>query len=163
MDGSLEILTSDLFLILTGIVCSQPILLWDIKVWNVYVTGCYDTGMSGQCSCSTKFKRKGRPSRTGTTKRSVTRSAYNINYRRHTVLLLSTVREGKSIRGAFTGAMADQFSCTDGKTDICEMFYKAAHKVTQDHRCKQINQTSVIIQTTVKKLVLPGVATTAAV
>ena len=83
--------------------------------------------------------------------------------RRHTVLLLSTVREGKSIRGAFTGAMADQFSCTDGKTDISEMFYKAAHKVTHDDRCKQINQTPVIIQTTVKKLVLPGAATTTAV
>ena len=83
--------------------------------------------------------------------------------RRHTVLLLSTVREGKSIRGAFTGAMADQFSCTDGKTDISEMFYKAAHKVTHDDQCKQINQTPVIIQTTVKKLVLPGAATTTAV
>ena len=83
--------------------------------------------------------------------------------RRHTVLLLSTVREGKSIRGAFTGAMADQFSCTDGKTDISEMFYKAAHIVTQDDRCKQINQTPVIIQTTVKELVLPGAATTTAV
>ena len=75
--------------------------------------------------------------------------------RRHTVLLLSTVREGKSIRGAFTGAMADQFSCTDGKTDISEMFYKAAHKVTHDHRCKQINQTPKCELTLDKKLVLP--------
>ena len=83
--------------------------------------------------------------------------------RRHTVLLLSTVREGKSIRGAFTGAMAHQFSCTDGKTDISEMFYKAAHKVTHDDRCKKINQTPLIIQTTVKKLILPGAATSTAV
>ena len=75
--------------------------------------------------------------------------------RRHTVLLLSTVREGKSLCGAFTGALVDQFSCTDGKIDISEMFYKATHKVTHDNRCKQINQTPKFELTLDKKLVLP--------
>ena len=42
--------------------------------------------------------------------------------RPHTVLLLATVRGGKAVRGAFTGAMADQFRIADGKKDISAMF-----------------------------------------
>ena len=35
--------------------------------------------------------------------------------RPHTVFLLATVRGGTAIRGAFTGAMADQFRYADGR------------------------------------------------
>ena len=45
--------------------------------------------------------------------------------RPHTVLLLATVRGGKAIRGAFTGAMADEFRSADGKMTVDEMFDRA--------------------------------------
>ena len=38
--------------------------------------------------------------------------------RPHTVLLLATVTGGLAIRGAFTGALADQIRVSDGKTVI---------------------------------------------
>lgn len=45
--------------------------------------------------------------------------------RHHTVLLLATVRGGIAYRGAFTGAMADEFRAADGRKDIYEMFRSA--------------------------------------
>lgn len=52
--------------------------------------------------------------------------------RDNTVLLLATVRGGIATRGAFTGAMADQFRTADGKRDIYKMFTKATFSMKQD-------------------------------
>ena len=45
--------------------------------------------------------------------------------RPHTVLVLSTVTGGEAIRGAFTGAIADQIRKSDGNTSISDLFDRA--------------------------------------
>ena len=51
--------------------------------------------------------------------------------RPHTVLLLATVTGGEAIRGAFTGALADQFRAADGQTAIYTMYNRAVEVMMQ--------------------------------
>ena len=76
--------------------------------------------------------------------------------RPHTVLLLATVTGGEAIRGAFTGALADQFRAADGKTDIYTMFNRAVNiMIRNDAACR--DQRPEMRITTDKNLVLPPV------
>ena len=75
--------------------------------------------------------------------------------RPHTVLLLATVRGGKAQRGAFTGAMADQFRSADGKTDISVMFDRASEIMDEREDCQYIGQCPEFRKTTKKQLILP--------
>lgn len=75
--------------------------------------------------------------------------------RRHTVLLLATVREGKAIRNAFTAAMASQFRRADGETDIGIMFDLAVHEMMKDSDCVAIDQCPEFRKTTTKSLTFP--------
>ena len=60
--------------------------------------------------------------------------------RPHTVLLLATVRGGIAIRGAYTGAMADQFRSADWKTDISVMFDRASKIMDEREDCQYLGQ-----------------------
>lgn len=75
--------------------------------------------------------------------------------RRHTVLLLATVREGLAKRGAFTRAMAEEFRSADGKKDISEMFNRAVERLMTDPSCRY--QVPEYRQTTSRHLVLPAI------
>ena len=75
--------------------------------------------------------------------------------RTHTVLLLATVRGGKARRGAFTGAMADQFRYADGKTDISVMFDRASKIIDEREDCQYVGQCPEFRKTTKKQLILP--------
>lgn len=75
--------------------------------------------------------------------------------RPETVLLLATVRGGKAKRGAFTGAMADEFREADGKKDIGYMFDSAVYKLKQDPDCESICQCPEFRKTTSKVLIMP--------
>ena len=76
--------------------------------------------------------------------------------RPHTVLLLATVTGGLAIRGAFTGALADQIRAADGKTDIYTMFNRAVdNMIRNDAACS--DQVPEMRNTTRKSLILPPV------
>ena len=61
--------------------------------------------------------------------------------RPHTVLLLATVTGGLAIRGAFTGALADQIRVSDGKTVIYCMFNKAVNSMIRNElACVELGQ-----------------------
>ena len=82
--------------------------------------------------------------------------------RPHTVLLLATVTGGEAIRGAFTGALADQFRAADGKTDIYTMFNRAVNiMIRNDAACR--DQRPEMRITTDRNLVLPPVVNDCAV
>ena len=71
--------------------------------------------------------------------------------RPHTVLLLATVTGGLAIRGAFTGALADQIRAADGKTDIYTMFNRAVDNMNTHEQRPEMRIT------TQKALILPPV------
>jgi hypothetical protein len=73
--------------------------------------------------------------------------------RPHTVLLLATVTGGLAIRGAFTGALADQIRAADGKTDIYSMFNRAVNSMIRNEPAC-VGQTPEIRATTDKNLIL---------
>ena len=76
--------------------------------------------------------------------------------RPHTVLLLATVTGGLAIRGAFTGALADQIRVSDGKTDIYCMFNRAVNSMIRNEpACVELDQIPEIRATTDKSLILP--------
>ena len=74
--------------------------------------------------------------------------------RPHTVLLLATLTGGLAIRGAFTGALADQIRAADGKTDIYRMFNSAADNMIRFNPACE-NQRPEMRISTQKLLVLP--------
>ena len=69
------------------------------------------------------------------------RNMHIVLTRPHTVLLLATVTGGVAHRGAFTSAVADQIRATDGKTDICTMFCKAAKNLSCEKQCPEFRMT----------------------
>ena len=69
--------------------------------------------------------------------------------RPHTALLMATMTGGVAYRGAFSGAIADQFRRDGGKMDICSMHKSAA----ADPRCK--DQYPELRITLNKNLILP--------
>ena len=71
--------------------------------------------------------------------------------RPHTVLLMSTVAGGDSLRGAFTGAIAETFHKVDGKSSIYTMFSKSKEKMSQ----LRAEQTFEMRTTLKKELILP--------
>ena len=73
--------------------------------------------------------------------------------RTHTVLLLSTMRHGYAKRGAYTGALSEQFKKANTKMDIHEMHNKAVAEMTKKFGDEQSPE---IRSTLKKKLVLPG-------
>ena len=76
--------------------------------------------------------------------------------RPHTVLLLATVTGGLAIRGAFTGALADQIRVSDGKTDIYCMFNRAVNSMMRNEpACVELGQVPEFKATTDKSLILP--------
>ena len=82
--------------------------------------------------------------------------------RPHTVLLLATVTGGIAIRGAFTGALADQIRAANGKTDIYTMFNRAVNRmIRNDAACR--DQRPEMRITTDRNLVLPPVVNDTAV
>ena len=58
--------------------------------------------------------------------------------RPNTVLLLATLTGGRAVRGAFSGAMADQIKAADGKRDIYQMFAKACKQMRKNYRNSEI-------------------------
>ena len=62
---------------------------------------------------------------------------------------MATVTGGLAYRGAFTGAMANEFRGADGKIDICSMFISAA----ADDVCRE--QSPEFRMTLNKTLILP--------
>ena len=53
---------------------------------------------------------------------------------------MATVTGGLAYRGAFTGAMANEFRGADGKIDICSMFISAAADDvcrSEERRCRE--------------------------
>ena len=73
--------------------------------------------------------------------------------RPHSVMMLATVPGGAAVRGAFTGALADEISQADGKTDIHAIFTKASDAISSNSFAQQ----PVFRSTLRKKLVLPKV------
>ena len=74
--------------------------------------------------------------------------------RKHSYLLLSSVIGGASVRGAYTGALAEQFQKADGKTDIFQMIKMAKLQMQKKHpECE--NQVPETRDTLMKNLVLP--------
>ena len=53
-------------------------------------------------------------------------------HRPHTLLLMSTIAGGYSIRGAFTGAIARQFAKADGKITVNDMVTYAVIEMKKD-------------------------------
>ena len=81
--------------------------------------------------------------------------------RPHTMLLLATVTGGLAIRGAFTGALADQIKASDGKTDIYCMFNRAMNiMIRNEAACAELGQVPEIRATTDKNLILPPATST---
>ena len=78
-----------------------------------------------------------------------TQTLHVILTRPHTVLLLATVTGGVAYRGNFTGAVAQQFSLSDGKTEICEMFRRAVSNMPK------VEQTPELRTTMSKTLIVP--------
>lgn len=82
----------------------------------------------------------------------------HISLRRdNTVLLLSTVREGKALRGAFSGAMADQFRSANGKKEIHEMFAAASKHMPRTEATK--DQKPEFRSVLKQRIILPPAAT----
>ena len=75
--------------------------------------------------------------------------------RPHTVLLLATVRGGVAYRGMFTGAMADQFRSSDGRTDIYRMFTQAVSAMKKSQPESTYQQDPEFRAVTEKTLILP--------
>ena len=75
--------------------------------------------------------------------------------RPHTVLLLATVRGGRAVRVAFTGAMADQFVIADGKKDISAMFDCAVRSLRKGRDEQTEEQIPEFRKTTDNVLILP--------
>ena len=71
--------------------------------------------------------------------------------RRHTALLMATVTGGVAYRGAFTGAIANEFREADGKKDICSMYISAAADSACREQCPEFRMTLD------KTLILPPV------
>ena len=84
--------------------------------------------------------------------RAINESDVIILKRKDTVALHSTVADGKSYRGQYTKALAEQIHSSDGNTDIYDMHKKAADKVTTNHIGQQ---TPKIESTATKSLKLP--------
>ena len=84
------------------------------------------------------------------------RDAHITLTRPNTVLHQATVGGGLACRGAFTGAMADEFRSADGKKEIYSMFVSASARVKQGayHGAYQIPK---LESTTDKHLILPPV------
>ena len=61
--------------------------------------------------------------------------------RRHTALLMATVTGGVAYRGAFTGAIANEFREADGKKDICSMYISAAADEACREQCPEFRMT----------------------
>ena len=78
------------------------------------------------------------------------------------MLLLATVTGGLAIRGAFTGALADQIRVSDGKTDIYCMFNRAVNSMIRNEpACVELGQIPEIRATTDKSLILlPAITNT---
>ena len=74
------------------------------------------------------------------------------------MLLLSTVTGGLVIRGAFTGAIADELRKSDGQTDIYSMFTLAVNKLVRSKSLQRPEMRS----TADKFLVLPPALNNAA-
>lgn len=74
--------------------------------------------------------------------------------RPHTVLLMATVTGGYAYRGAYTGAMADQFCLADGKKDIHEMHNSAVQQMQKAQQIYEQDQVPEYRDTLNKKLVL---------
>ena len=78
-----------------------------------------------------------------------TQTLHVILTRPHTVLLLATVTGGVAYRGNFTGAVAQQFGQSDGKTEICEMFRRSVSNMPK------VEQTPEMRTTMGKTLIVP--------
>ena len=78
--------------------------------------------------------------------------------RPHTVLLLSIVTGGLAIKGAFTGAIADELRKSDGKTYIYSMFTLTVNKLVRSQSLQRPEMRS----TADKFLVLPPALNNAA-
>ena len=74
--------------------------------------------------------------------------------RPHTALLLSTVAGGTALRGAYTGAIADQISKSSGKTDINSMHTAAVKQVQQTFSLNH-DQIPELRHTLDKTLIMP--------
>ena len=61
--------------------------------------------------------------------------------RRHTALLMATVSGGLAYRGAFTGAIANEFREADGKKDICSMYIHAVADPACREQCPEFRMT----------------------
>ena len=68
-----------------------------------------------------------------------------------TALLLASMREGLARRGAYTDAIAHEFSRADGQSDIDDMHRRAVVKITKKYGDEQ---TPEMRSTLRKKLVL---------
>lgn len=76
--------------------------------------------------------------------------------RPHTVLLMGTVTGGEAVRGAFTGAVANQIRNSDGEKEVGKMFSLAAYEMKR-REAMSIEQQPEMRSTTDKTLVLPPV------
>ena len=81
-------------------------------------------------------------------------SPYINLYRQHSRLLLSSVIGGASVRGAYTGALAQQFRNADGKTTFSQMITDAKIQMQRTHP-ESKNQVPDTRDTLMKTLVLP--------
>lgn len=81
-------------------------------------------------------------------------SPYINLYRQHSCLLLSSVIGGASVRGAYTGALAQQFRNADGETTFSQMITDAKIQMQRTHP-ESKNQVPDTRETLMKKLVLP--------
>lgn len=75
--------------------------------------------------------------------------------RPHTLLLLATTRGGNAVRGAYTGALANQIRKADGKTDMFSMHTTAVNEMKSKDP-KTHNQHPEMRSTLAKDLVLPA-------
>ena len=76
--------------------------------------------------------------------------------RKHTVLILASVRGGNAVRRKFIQAFGYELKCADGQKDICEMFHRAADKIDNDDECMEVRQCPEMRETITKALVLPA-------
>lgn len=82
------------------------------------------------------------------------RNYYVVLERPNTVLLLATIYGGTAIRGAFTGALAKEFSQADGVTNLFAIHNKAVSRMKkEDPTC--ISQIPQLTANTDKDLILP--------
>ena len=90
--------------------------------------------------------------------RSVKETSQLIHLKRpNSVVLLATVSGGTAIRGAFTGAFADEIRMTDGEKDIYSMFTAATFNM--QNADDSTMQQPLIMSTLTRRLVLPPALT----